>query len=44
MKIKKRIKNAINNIKESIKKLNAIIYLNNELYFYIDRQTFHLIK
>ena len=28
IKIKKRIKNAINNIKESIKKLNAIIYLN----------------
>ena len=27
-KIKKRIKNAINNIKKSIKKLNAIMYLN----------------
>ena len=28
IKIKKRIKNVINNIKESTKKLNAIIYLN----------------
>ena len=28
VKIKKRTKNAINNIKKSIKKLNVIIYLN----------------
>ena len=28
VKIKKRIKNAINKHKKSIKKLNAIIYLN----------------
>ena len=28
IKIKKRIKNVIDNIKESTKKLNAIIYLN----------------
>ena len=28
IKIKKRIKNAINNIKKSTKKLKAVIYLN----------------